>query len=65
MSIQESPVEIQTAIQWKLIGHSMTACRLCYRPAAFFCHICIIAISFPQGKIWHIFKKYYQFLYFF
>jgi hypothetical protein len=40
----------------------MTACCLCYLPAIFFCHIGIIAVSFQQGKIWHAFKKCYNFL---
>jgi hypothetical protein len=33
--------------------------RLCYHPAVFFCHLRLIALSFPQGKIRRNFKQNY------
>jgi hypothetical protein len=50
MNIKGRPVEMQTPTHWNLIGHSMTAPHLRYRPAVFFRHLCHIALPFPQGK---------------
>ena len=41
-----SQVEIQTPKHEVLIGRWVTARRLCYRPAVFFRHLCLIAPSF-------------------
>ena len=49
--IQRSTVEIQNPAHWKLIGRSMTACCLCYRPAVLFHHLRLAVISFPQGEM--------------
>jgi hypothetical protein len=47
--------------QRNLIGHSWSLCCLCYGPAIFFCHPCLIALSFPQGKIRYRFTECYYF----
>jgi hypothetical protein len=31
--------------------------HLCYYPREFFCSLFLIALSFPQGEIWFVFKK--------
>jgi len=55
-------LKLQT--QWNLTGHSMITPPLCYGPAIFFCHLHLIALSFPQGKVWYGFTGCYYFLFF-
>jgi hypothetical protein len=59
MHIQGCAVEIQTPTHWNLIGRSIIARRLCYRPAIFFLHLSVTALLCPQKNIRRAFKKYY------
>jgi hypothetical protein len=51
-----SAVKIQTPTHWNLIASNMTAPPPVHRPAVFFSHLHLIALSLPQGKIWHAFQ---------
>jgi hypothetical protein len=64
MYAEGSPAEIQIPTHWNLIDLSITARRLYYRPSAFFRHLHLTALSFPQGKIRLSFQKY-NFLFFY
>jgi hypothetical protein len=35
-----------------------SACHLHYCPTVCFCHLHLIVLSFPHGKIQHVFQKY-------
>jgi hypothetical protein len=52
-AISELPTYLNTT------GHSMTAHRLCYRPAVFFRHHRLTTLSLPQRKIRRTFQKCY------
>jgi hypothetical protein len=45
MYIQGSPVEIQTATRWNLMGRSMTAPPSLLSPAVFFSHLLLIFLT--------------------
>ena len=53
-------VEMWTPTYWNLITLSIITQQLCYISAVFFCHLCVTALSFPQGKIWHVFQTCYS-----
>jgi len=55
MHIERSPADIKIPAHWQLIGRNMT---LRYRPAVFFPHPHLIALSFTQGKIRCAFQKH-------
>jgi hypothetical protein len=57
--IQGSLVEIHTPAQWNQINSSRAASPPFLSPSRLFCHIFLIELSFLEGKIWHLFKKYY------
>jgi hypothetical protein len=57
MYAQGIPVEIQTPTHRILIGPSMNASPLCYRPAVSFRQLSFITLAFPQGKIDKPFKS--------
>ena len=42
---------------WHAIGRGTTAPAKCYRPAVFFHHVGLIALSFLQGKLLHEFQN--------
>jgi hypothetical protein len=55
---QRSPVDIQTATQWKLTGLSMTAPPPpCYRPTFIFRRLALIVLSFLHGNFGAISKN--------
>jgi hypothetical protein len=61
MYTQVSPVENHSPTQSKLNGRRMTFPALCYHPAVFFRHLRRVALSLPQGKIQHVFAKFFFF----
>ena len=61
MYIQGSPVEIQTLIALEPDWPQHDRPAACVTAHQILCHLCLIALSFQQGKIWHAFKKCYYF----
>jgi hypothetical protein len=61
MYTQRSPAEIQTRTQRNLIGRTMSAPALCYRPAVFFHHLRFDAPLLPKGKIRRAFQNFHTF----
>jgi hypothetical protein len=51
------PVEIQTPPHWEWSAAELTPQHLCFRPAVFFRHLYLIALSFPQRKIRRVLQK--------
>ena len=46
----------QTPTRRKLIGRSIPPGSLCYRPAVFSLHLCLVSPSAPQGTLRHVSK---------
>ena len=57
------PVELQTPTHWNMIGGALPPRRMCYRPAVFFRHLSLIALSFPHRKIRHALHKFYYLIF--
>lgn len=63
--IEWSPVLIQHQHAGILLAAARPLCNWCYHPALFFLHLCLIALSFLQGKILCVSKTLFQFFFYF